>query len=562
MPNPIAMIVCRALLCLLTLGAVACAPTERKVAATADLLFTGGHIITDPGTAAATALAVKGRRIVAVGSDAEIAAWTGPATRIIALDGATVSPGFNDSHAHLGGLGNALVQVDLIGTTSIADALELVRLAAADLPPGIWLEGRGWDQNDWLVEAYPTAAQLDAVTGDRPAVLRRIDGHAVWVNVAALRAANITAATPDPDGGEILRLANGSPSGILVDNACDLMRDIMPEIGLPERERRTKLAVAHCWTHGVTGVHDAGISWEMAQVYERLAAAGELDLRLYGMYEDVPATLEKGLARGPFFSADSLLTIRAIKLYGDGALGSRGALLLQDYSDRHGHHGLEVTTAEHMRDVAAHGAAAGFQLCTHAIGDAANRLVLDIYEEVLSENNVRDGRWRIEHAQVIHPDDIPRFGRLGVIAAMQPTHCTSDMDWAAQRLGEERVAGGYAWRSLLDSGARLCFGTDFPVERVSALHGLYSARTRTHHDGTPPGGWHPQEAVTGREAHALYTAGSAYAAFRESDLGRLAPGYLADLVVLSGDPITCPAAELLSMQVLHTVVNGELVYSK
>ncbi len=541
--------------CLLLLSA--CGPADHTPPA--DLVFTGGEII---GDQPATALAIRGTRIVAVGDDDAIAAFVGPQTHLIQLDGAVVSPGFNDSHAHLYGLGKSLGQVDLMGTASIAAILELVRQAHAELPPGTWLEGRGWDQNDWAVQEYPTGAQLDAVTGPRPTVLRRVDGHAAWVNSAGLQAAGITRATPDPSGGEILRDSQGQPTGVLIDNGVELVTGIMPTADPAEVERRVKLAIRHCWSQGVTGVHEAGVSWQRAQLYQRLAAAGELDLRLYGMYDDIPATLDSGLAAGPLYSADSLLTIRAIKLYGDGALGSRGALLLNDYADQHGHHGLAVTSAEHLREVTRRGARAGFQLCTHAIGDGANRLVLDIYQEVLAEVPGRDRRWRVEHAQILAPQDVPRFAELGVIAAMQPTHCTSDMDWAGERLGRERLTGAYAWRTLLDTGAHVCFGTDFPVERVNPLDGLYSARTRTHHDGTPPGGWQPQERLTAAEAHELYTAASAYAAFRENDLGRLKPGYLADLTILDGNPATCPDADLLTMQVLHTVVNGELVYSR
>ncbi len=523
----------------------------------ADLVLTGGTIMTADGQPA-SAIALKDGRILSVGND--LADLVGPETRVIELDGAVVSPGFNDSHAHLYGLGKSLGQIDLMGTESAAAVVRMAGQAHADLPTGTWLEGRGWDQNDWAVQEYPTAAMLDEVTGDRPTFLRRVDGHAAWANSAALRAAGITADTPDPEGGEILRDSQGRPTGILIDNGNDLVRAAIPEVGLEEMERRVKLAVAHCWSEGVTGVHEAGVSWRRAELYKRLAAAGELDLRLYGMYDDVPATLDSAFAAGPYVSDDHLLTMRAIKLYGDGALGSRGALLLNDYTDQHGHHGLAVTTTEHLREVIRRGADNGFQLCTHAIGDGANRLVLDLYEEVLPADN--DRRWRVEHAQILHPDDIPRFGQLGVIAAMQPTHCTSDMDWADERLGDDRLLGAYAWRSLLASGARICFGTDFPVERVNPLHGLFSARTRTHHDGTPPAGWQPQEILTGAEAHALYTAGSAYAAFQESELGHLAPGYLADLVVLDGNPVTCEPQELLSMQVLHTIVHGELVYTK
>ena len=547
-----------------TLTLAACGNKPAPESAPADLIFSGGHVLTEPGSRVPemTALAVRGNRIIAVGSDETVAALAGPRTRTIDLAGAYVSPGFNDSHAHLYGLGKSLAQIDLMGTASAAEILALAAAAVADLPAGVWLEGRGWDQNDWSQKIYPTAAQLDAVTGDRPALLRRVDGHAAWANSAALRAAGITAATPDPEGGEILRDGTGAPAGVLIDNGVDLVLAVMPTPDPAEVERRVKLAVQHCWAAGVTGVHDAGVPFERAELYERLAAAGELGLRVYAMYADEPATLAAALARGPVFSADSLLTLRAVKLYGDGALGSRGALLLRDYSDQPGHRGLPVTSPAHLGDVIARCAAAGFQVCTHAIGDGANRLVLDLYESGLQQGGLTDARWRVEHAQILDPDDIPRFAQLGVIAAMQPTHCTSDMDWAASRLGDERLVGAYAWRSLVDSGAHVCFGTDFPVERVNPLHGLFAARTRTHADGTPLGGWQPQETLSGAEAHSLYTTGSAYAAFQENELGCLAPGFLADLVVLDGDPIDCAADDLLSMQVLHTVVNGRLVYSR
>jgi predicted amidohydrolase YtcJ len=279
------------------------------------------------------------------------------------------------------------------------------------------------------------------------------------------------------------------------------------------------------------------------------------------MYDDRPETLAPALAAVPMSTGDGMLVLRAIKLYADGALGSRGAMLLADYSDQHGHRGLPVTSAEHMREAARQAGRAGFQVCTHAIGDGANRLVLDLYAEVLGELALDDPRWRIEHAQIIAPEDIPRFTGLGVVAAMQPTHCTSDMDWADERLGDERLTGAYAWNSLLAAGARLCFGTDFPVERVEPLEGLFAARNRTHHDGTPPGGWQPQEKLDGRTALELYTAGGAWAAFQENELGRVAPGFRADLTVLSDDPTTCAPDDLLSMHTLHTVVNGGLAWS-
>jgi len=528
----------------------------------ADLVLLGGHVMSSNGEPATdTAIAIKDNRIMAIGQDEEIARLVSRSTRIVQVGGAFISPGFNDSHAHLMGLGASLATVDLVGTTSPDAILALVQAAHEALPEGSWLRGRGWDQNDWTVQEYPTAQLLDAITSERPIVLRRIDGHASWVNSAALSAAGINRATPDPAGGEIVRDADGNPTGILIDNASDLVGDIIPITSPAEKERRLDLAIKHCWANGVTGIHDAGIKWETAQLYERRAAAGDLNFRIYGMYANEDTTLEKGFARGPFVSADSLLTIRAVKIYGDGAMGSRGALLLADYTDQPGHRGLPVTSAADMDSIFGLAAAAGFQICTHAIGDGGNRLVLDLYENEMKNFVGRDLRWRIEHAQILATEDIPRFSELGVIAAMQPTHCTSDMDWVSTRLGEDRLAGAYAWRSLIDSGAKICFGTDFPVERVNPLHGLYSARTRMHHDGTPAEGWQVHEVLTGAEAHGFYTAGSAYAGFQEHELGQLRPGFLADIVVLDGDPVNCRPKELLKMRVMHTVVDGRLVYS-
>ena len=280
------------------------------------------------------------------------------------------------------------------------------------------------------------------------------------------------------------------------------------------------------------------------------------------MYGDDEETLAQAFAEGPVEVGDGMLTLRAVKLYSDGALGSRGALLKTDYTDQPGNRGLAVSTPEHMREVARRAGEHGFQPCVHAIGDEANHVVLNIFEELLGELQLEDARWRVEHAQILDPADLPRFAELGVIPAMQPTHCTSDMDWADERLGEDRLEGAYAWKSLLDSGAKVCFGTDFPVERVDPLHGLYSARTRMHHDGTPPGGWRPQETVTGREALEMDTRGSAWAQFREDELGWILPGARADLTVLNGDPVTAEPAELLEMKVLMTIVDGKVRYEQ
>ena len=529
----------------------------------ADLILHGGGVVTldDDGPRGATAVAVRAGRIVLVGTDAEALALRGPGSRVVDLAGAVVVPGFCDSHCHLYGLGKALAQVDLMGTGSAAECVAKVAEAAAAAPGESWLEGRGWDQNDWADMAWPTRQLLDAVSGPRPVVLRRVDGHAAWVNSAALAAAGITRDTPDPAGGLILRDADGEPSGLLVDNGVGLVQAVIPVPDTDERRRRILLAVDHCLAHGLTAVHDAGVSWEDVALYTGLAESGALKLRYYGMLNDDPATLDPAFGHGPLTAADALVTVRAVKLYADGALGSRGALLLDDYSDAPGNRGLPVTSRGHMTEVARRAADAGFQVGTHAIGDAGNRLVLDIYQEIFAGLPAADRRWRVEHAQILDPADIPRFAQLGVIAAMQPAHCTSDMDWADERLGDERLAGAYAWRSLVESGAHVCSGTDFPVERVSALAGLYAARTRQHPDGTPIGGWQPQEKLDGRSALASYTTEGAYAAFMEAELGKVRSGYRADLTVLGGDPTTCEPAALLTMPVVMTIVDGKVVYA-
>jgi predicted amidohydrolase YtcJ len=523
----------------------------------ADLVLTGGNVLTLAQTglpAHATAVATRGDRIVYVGDAQGVLTLIGPGTEVMDLAGATVIPGFHDSHCHLYGLGKALAEIDLDGTVSPAEVADRVAAAMAEQPGDHWLQGRGWDQNDWQVQEYPTRALLDAVTGDRPVFLRRVDGHAALANSAALRAAGITAETPDPEGGSIVRDAGGQPTGVVIDNAADLVRNVIPPVSPEETTRRILAAVQHCLEHGITAVQTAGVPWNRALVYQELADSDQLHLRVYGMLEDQPETIAQGLAAGPVFSADQMFTLRAVKLYADGALGSRGALLHRDYCDHAGNRGLAVSSEEHLRDIASRAAGAGFQVATHAIGDAANTRVLDIYQEIIRQQGLTDPRWRIEHAQV--------FAELGVIAAMQPVHCTSDMDWAEQRLCADRLAGAYAWRSLLDTGAHLCWGTDFPVEKVSPLDGLYAARTRTHHDGTPPGGWQPQETVDAQTALELYTTAPAYAAFLEDQLGRLQTGYLADLTVLNGDPVACEPAELLTMEVVATIVRGRVMHRR
>lgn len=554
----------RFLLFTLLLALAGCQENSANGPVTASLIFLGGRILTlteRDADSPATAVVATGGRITFIGDDTGAQKLQGPDTRVIDLGGATLLPGFVDSHCHLYGLGTSLAQIDAVGTPSAAAVAALVEAAAQVSSDDLsWLEGRGWDQNDWAEQVYPDRALLDSVSGNHPVLLRRIDGHAAWVNSKALAAAGITAETADPAGGEIVRDATGRPTGILIDNAVDLLRSVIPEPPRDEQIRRIELALDHCARFGLTGVHEAGLDQERLDIYRELNAAGKLTLRVYGMFDDMPAVLARARTEGPFTSPDGMITARAIKLYADGALGSRGALLLADYTDQPESRGLAVTPREHLLEVSRELGEAGFQICTHAIGDGANRMMLDIYAEVLPELGGADRRWRIEHAQILDPVDIPRFAELGVIAAMQPTHCTSDMDWVPQRLGADRQAGAYAWRSLLDSGAHLCFGTDFPIERVDPLLGLYAARTRQHPDGTPAGGWRPEQRLDGRTAVELYTAGSAYAAFLENESGRIETGYRADFTVMDGDPSTCGDKELQGLQVLYTVVGGRVVF--
>lgn len=526
-----------------------------------DLVLHGGQVLTmvEPEPVPApTAIAVQDGRVVWLGDDRGALALAGDQTRVIDLDGGVAMPGLVDGHAHLYGIGKALAEIDV---RNLADATACARrvVEAAEQQPDGWLQGRGWDQNLWPGKNWPTRAQLDAVVPDRPVMLRRVDGHAAWVNSKALELAGIDRNTPDPEGGAILHDQYGDPLGILVDNAADLVRGIIPLPSPAETERRIRLGMAHCVAQGLTGIHEMGCNWDRIQIYKRLAAAGELDLRVVAFLDDHAPTLETGLAAGPFVSDDGMLRVHGVKLYADGALGSRGALLAADYSDRSGHRGLQVTDREHLADVCRRALAAGFQVATHAIGDAANTLMLDVYQDVLPAGD-RDHRWRIEHAQILAPADLARFTELGVIASMQPTHCTSDMDWVPDRLGEDRIAGAYAWRSLLDRGVVLSFGSDAPVESVAPVPGLFAACTRSHADGTPPGGWLPHECLTGREALRFFTLGPAYSARCEGDLGVLAPGYRADITVLSADPTSLAPAELLSLAPRLTVVAGRVAW--
>jgi predicted amidohydrolase YtcJ len=546
------------IVCLPALAAAARADPPREERA--DLVLDGGVVVTlDDAHPRATALAVRGGRIVAVGDASDVKPFVGKGTRRIHLAGRTVVPGLTDAHVHVEGLGTALERLDLVGATSLDDALARVAKAAKKAPAGEWLQGRGWDQNDWPGKRFPTAADLDRVAGGRPVFLLRVDGHAAWASSEALLRAGISARTPDPHGGRILRDANGEPSGVLVDNAMTLVTAHIPEPSREVRKRRLAAGLRACARGGLTEVHDAGVQLGVIGLYKELLAEGRMPVRAYVMVR-----ADEFLAGGAFLApevglGDGRLTVRAVKVVADGALGSRGALLLAPYADEPGTRGLATVEPETLRAVLQRALAQGFQVATHAIGDAANRMVLDAYEAALGPDGGARRRFRIEHAQVLAPTDVARFKALGVIPSMQPTHCTSDMYWAEDRLGPERAKGAYLWKTFLDQGVRVAGGSDAPVEKIDVLPGLYAAVTRQDAKGWPEGGWHPEERVTILEALKMFAGNAAFAAFEEADRGTIAVGKRADLTVLTRDVTAVPPAEILATGIAMTVVGGEVV---
>ena len=533
---------------------VACSHAPR-----CDRLLVGGLVHTPAGVQRLE-VAVDGGRIVALVPPSDAGAWRRSATEVDDVAGAHVYPGFTESHGHLTGYGASLEQVDLRDAASFAEVVERVRQAAAKFPPGTWVQGRGWDQNRWPEKAFPSSAALSAAVPEHPVVLRRVDGHAVLTNARGLALAGITANTKDPPGGRILRDAAGSPTGVLVDAAEGLLDRVVPDPTAADIERRVLLAGKHLVAFGITEFHDAGTSRTDLAVLRKLEAERRLPVRVYAMLDGGDdRLLEAEFAAGARVGRDGMLAVRAVKLYVDGALGSRGAWLSQPYSDEPTARGLEVTPEARLADVMRRAAKAGFQPCVHAIGDAAVTRALDLYERELGPSG-RTLRPRIEHSQIVRPADVPRFATLGVIASVQPTHCTSDMPWAPARLGPERIAWAYRWRSLLAAGARLCLGSDVPVESPDPRLGLWAAVTRRTPQETPAQGWNPAEALTLAEAVAGYTSWAAYAAFEEDWRGTVAAGNAADLTVLDRELEEGKAAEILQTKVLRTVVAGRDVF--
>jgi predicted amidohydrolase YtcJ len=570
----ITTILALALLTAVSLGArVTSQAPQGPAPAPADLVLRGGRIITlDDRTPNAQALAARDGAIVAIGSDAEIARFVGPATQVVDLAGQTAIPGFIEGHGHFNNVGQGKMNLELMNTKSWEEIVHQVALAVERAKPGQWIIGRGWHQEKWSstpqpnVEGFPLHASLDKVSPNNPVILTHASGHASFANAKALELSKVTKDTPNPEGGEILKDKAGNPTGLLRETASRLIRTGTgePPPSAEEAEARAnralELADQEVISKGITSFQDAGSSFELVNRIKRLIDAGRMNVRLWVMIRGGNA---QSLAANRVVGyGNNKLTVRAIKITADGALGSRGAWLLEPYSDKADSVGLPTTPVEQMRASAQTALDAGYQVGIHAIGDRANREVLNIYEEAFKKNgkNGRDLRWRIEHAQHIHPADIPRFGQLGVIASMQGIHCTSDAPWVEPRLGAKRAAeGAYVWQKLMQSGAVVTNGTDAPVEDVDPIASYHATVTRKDKTGKV---FYGDQKMTRLEALRSYTVANAFAAFEEDIKGTLSPGKLADITVLTQDITTVPDDQILKTQVSYTIIGGKIAYKR
>jgi predicted amidohydrolase YtcJ len=497
-------------------------------------------------------------RIVATG-DAAVLEQHADAERI---DGAgrSVLPGLIDAHAHILNYGLLRSQLNLFGSATLEDAVSRIETYAKERPHTRWILGRGWNQVLWPVKEFPRAADIDAVVEDRPVWLRRVDGHAGWANSAAMTLAGISADTPDPVGGKIIRDADGHATGVFIDKAMGLIQKHVPRPDKDDMRTAIRAATEALLSEGITSVHDAGIGIENAEVYMSMADDGELGLRIYAMTAGADDVLDAigSPVRG---YGDDRLDIAAVKLYTDGALGSRGAAMIEPYSDDAENRGLPFWTQSQLDAMVAKANGMGFQVGVHAIGDLGNRMALNAFEKS-QDGKPSPFRNRIEHSQIVALEDIARFAELGIVASMQATHATSDMNMAEDRIGPERILGGYAWRRMLDAGVVLANGSDFPVELSNPFHGLYATVTRQGRDGDPPGGWYADQVLTRAEALHSFTLAAAWAAHQENRLGSLEPGKWADFIVLDRDYFEVPAAEIDDIVVLETWLAGKRVFER
>jgi len=557
-----------------------CAPTE-----TITIFYNGViHTINNKGETVG-AIAVQEGKIVSMGTSQELLS-TYHAEHTVDLDGKHVFPGFIDAHAHLFGLGEEALTLQLGGVTEMDSILALIQRDAARKVKGIWILGRGWDQNTWARKQFPTKFELDKVATVHPVFLRRIDGHAAWVNSEALRYAGINKYTPDPSGGKILRSPDGEPTGILLDNAVDLVRNCIPAYSVEQMKAAYQMAMTQCLSLGMTGMHDMGVERLKINALKNLVSENKLPFRIVAYIDGRIDEWEDLLLSGKQVFGDNKLTLAGLKIYADGALGSRGALLFEEYADDPGNKGLQISNQDTIRFEATRALKKDLQICVHAIGDAANTIVLNAYELAMEQSGLKsEGRLRIEHVQVLQESDIGRFVQLGIIPSMQPTHCTSDMYWAESRVGPERIKRAYAWRSLLKTGVWIPGGSDFPIERPNPLWGIYAASTRQNHESKPKSekdivdlfqrnpskgissdhyknGWYAEQKMTRIEAVKAFTIWAAKAARMDALIGSLEVGKYADFVVLSDDILSIPAPQILTTKVLATYVSGKCEYSQ
>ncbi len=523
-----------------------------------------GYTLTAAGTLQRfTSLAFDAQgKVVVAGSEAQTAAAL-PGAKHVDAQGKTLLPGLIDAHGHVFGLGEIASGVDLFTPTSLPAALRAVADFARAHPKNAWIIGNGWNQEAWKLGRFPTAADLDAVVSDRPVLLRRVDVHATWLNSTALAMAGITKDTPDPAGGKIERDAKGNPTGVLVDSAMALADKVVPLPTPAQARAMLDNALALLAKSGLTSVHDAGISVAEDGIYRDYADHGKLTTRVYAMIADTGAAFDELSKDGPLASyANDTYALAAVKLFSDGALGSRGAALIAPYSDMPSTRGLLFQQNAAMQAKMDKAMKAGYQVNVHAIGDAGNHQILDAYAQLIPKYNAGALRHRIEHAQVVTPEDIPRFKTLGIIPSMQPTHATSDQNMAEQRVGHERIKGAYAWRTFLDQGSRIACGSDFPVEPPDPFEGLHAAVTRQNAAGAPAGGWYKNQAMTLNEALRCFTLDAAYAARQENLIGSLEPGKWADFILIDRDIFTAPPEQLGKTVVLQTWMGGKRVYKK
>ena len=528
-----------------------------------DLLLLNARVITmDPTKPTAQAITIQGDRIAWVGTTDEARRLFTNPSRVIDLHGATILPGLIDAHVHLLSLGQSLLRLNLKDVADEKEAVTLVKQRVATATANEWIMGWGWDEGKWASH-YPSNQALSEASPNNPVFLVGLHSFAAWANKKALQLAGVDKETKDPDNGKVLRdEKTGEPTGILLNRAQELVEKHIPPMTLAQTEKAIELAARECVRNGLTSVHDARVSPIMLLAFRALIRDGRMPLRIYAILDGADQQLvNEWLVRGPEIDTQHRLTIRSFKLFADGALGSRGAALLQPYSDAPQSKGVITTPETEVYELTHRSLEKGFQVCTHAIGDAANRMVLDAYARALGELPLsHDQRLRIEHAQVLAAEDIPRFAKLGVIPSMQPTHCTSDMAWAEKRIGPGRIKGAYAWRSLLATGVHLPLSSDFPGEAVNPFYGIYAAVTRQDPNGNPRDGWNPEQLLTLPEALRGYTIEAAYAEFEEKTKGSIEKGKLADLTIILQDIGGLKPKEILSIKVLKTFVGGKLVY--